>query len=96
MEDLANYTAGQPLNEPMQHWQYERIESLLSNAVLTDEEKEGYMICLDSKLSYNEAEGIIEELRKVQLDLINMARIGKLRQVDLGKALSRLINMSNT
>lgn len=95
-EESGLYEAGQPLHEPMTQSQYERIESLLSNAVLTDEVKEGYSICLDSKLSYEEAEGIIAELKAVQLDNINMARSGKLRQVDLGKALQRLTKMDNT
>lgn len=96
MEDLNEYDVGQPMNEPMQHWQYIKIEQLLSNAILTDEQKDGYLLCLDCKLSYLEAEGIIEELRGVQMDSVNLARSGKLNQIDLGKALTKLVNMPNT
>ena len=81
---------------PMTESQRNYIYQLLDTAVLQDESKEGYMIAMDCNITQLEASGIIEDLKKIQLDTINQARCGKLKQVDLGKALERLKNMPNT
>lgn len=96
MEDLNQYDVGQPMNEPMTTEQRYYIESLLHNCSFNPDQKQAYERCMDCRLTYNEAEDIISELQSAQIDNISLARSGKLKQVDLGKALARIIQMDNT
>ena len=72
------------------------IRQLVSTSSLDAESRNHYMICSDVNLTYDQAQALIEELKRVQMDNINLARQGKLKAVDFGKALKRLIGMSNT
>lgn len=96
MEDLDNYEAGQPIEEPMTESQRNYIEQLVSSSSLTPDERKGYLFCLDVKISYEEAQDLIAQLKKAQRGQIDLARDGKLKQIDLGKALQELIRMPNT
>lgn len=96
MEDLDNMDVGQPIDIPMITEQRYYIESLLQNCVFTPDQKQGYENAMDCRLTYNEAENMISELKAAQIDDISLARSGKLKEKPLAAALRRIIKMDNT
>ena len=96
MEDLNNYEAGQPLEMPITQSQRNYIQQLLYDAVLDPDKKDYYLVESESNITYGEAEGIIEELKKIQLPMEELARIGRLKRIDFNKALKKLVDRDNT
>lgn len=96
MEDLDNYEVGQPIDIPMTPEQRYRIDVLLQTCVFDESIAEGYRIVLDCGLTTNEADGIIEELRKHQLDDYTLANDGRLKEKPLAAVIRRIVRFPNT
>lgn len=93
MDDLNEYEVGQPMDEPMTEEQRNRLYHLIYSAILSPDQKEGYKAALDCNLTYNEAAGLEQELRQIQLNPLDKVKPYK-SEVD--RELRRLVNRPNT
>jgi hypothetical protein len=96
MMDLDSLEPGEPLTTPMHESQKYWIEQLLITSILTEEQREGYRMAITYPLTENEANNLIEELYRYQIDDINLARDGRLKEKPLARAIRRLLNFDNT
>lgn len=96
-DSLENATPGERLPDaPMTDQQRSYIQSLLLTCAYADDVKDTIESVLYSKITIDEAAGIIYELKMAQIDDLSLARSGRLRQKDLNKALARIVKMTNT
>lgn len=68
LDFLDDMEAGECL--PITERQRNTLYKLIGNAILTPDQKEGYRRALDCKITFNEAEGMQQELRAIQLNAL--------------------------
>lgn len=83
----------EPQEMPITEDQRKTIYRLVYNAILTPDQKEGYRRALDCKLTWTEAEGLKQELRVIQLPVLDQH---KPYEKERNKAISQVVNRDNT